>query len=925
MSSVESTRKEASKETAGYPFQTIENKWQEYWEQHKTFKTDSVLKDKNSKKFYCLDMFPYPSGSGLHIGHPLGYTGTDIYSRYKRMQGYEVLHPMGYDAFGLPAEQHALKTGEHPREITARNCERFSYQLRKIGLSYDWSRRIQSCDVTYYTWTQWIFLKLYNSYFDDTENKAKDIASLPIPEEIQVQGKLAVQAYQAEHRLAFYADAMVNWCPALGTVLANEEVINGKSERGGYDVIRKPMKQWMLRITKYAERLLTDLEGLDWPENIKEQQRNWIGKSSGCEIRFQIKDSDYFITVFTTRPETIYGATFLVIAPEHSLVDTLTTAEHQKSVELYKLEASKLSELSRTMENKEKIGVATGGSVINPLSGETIPVYIADYVLATYGTGAVMGVPAHDDRDFALAKKYSLPILPVLLPTTEDEAVKTAIIENKIVWSKPGVMLELPYSSAKELKLEGISNSEAIVKIIKYIQDKDLGRKVVQYKLRDWLFSRQRYWGEPIPIIHWEDGSVTAVPETDLPVSLPNVQDYKPSETGESPLAKAVDWGTVVDEKTGLRGKRETNTMPQWAGSCWYYLRFIDPHNVTKPWDNDLEKSWMPVDLYVGGAEHAVLHLLYARFWHKVLYDLEYVSTKEPFQKLFNQGFIVSSAYKNSKGSLIPVDEVEERFINSESKENVLYIHKTTGEEVTKITAKMSKSLKNVIDPLDIINEYGADTLRMYLMFMAPLDMMRPWDTKAINGVARFLKRVYSFFSEKLQNKEIDNSTDAPEATRELHKAIKKVSEDIEGIHFNTCISTLMDCLNKISGLQVSKNFIKQYILLLSPFAPHLSEELWEMTGNKKTLAYEQWPSYDPSLLSVQEVSVVVQVNGKKRALLNFSASINESELLLAVREYMQTTQYPVKDSDNIIVVYQDVQSENGKIKAPKLVSIQAR
>jgi leucyl-tRNA synthetase len=883
-----------------YNPQRIEEKWQAYWERNKTFKVGRPA----GQKFYCLDMFPYPSGSGLHVGHPLGYTATDIYSRYKRMRGFSVLHPMGFDAFGLPAEQHAVNTGEHPAGVTKSNCDLFTHQMKRLGLSYDWDRSLATCDESYYGWTQWIFLKLYNSYFDEKEQRARPIEELTIPEAVVVQGELAIQAYRAEHRLAYYADALVNYCPALGTVLANEEVIDGRSERGGHEVIRKPMKQWMLRIAKYAERLLSELDGVNWPESIKDQQRNWIGKRVGAEIIFPLSDIDASLKAFTTRPDTLRGVTFLVISPEHPLVGTFTTPDRKVAVEEYCAVAARLSELARTMDNRKKTGVFSGSYVINPLTQQKIPLYIGDYVLMNYGTGAVMGVPAHDERDFEFAQLFSLPIVPVIAPP--DHVVdRDKVLRGELVYGGDGVMLLSAAEDASALKVEGLPNKEAGERIIAWLQERGHGTRVVQYKLRDWLFSRQRYWGEPIPIIHWEDGRVTAVPEGDLPLVLPEIKEYKPSEGGESPLARAESWLEVVDSKRNVKGRRETNTMPQWAGSCWYYLRFIDPKNADEPWDRELEKRWMPVDLYVGGAEHAVLHLLYARFWHKVLYDLKFVSTKEPFKKLFNQGMIVAEAYKNPCGSLIPTDEVKQ-------KEDGGYIHIKTGDVLEKVIGKMSKSLKNVIDPLEVVKEYGADTLRTYLMFMGPLDATRPWDSKAIMGNARFMKRAWSLVITGLPGAE----SEPEELTKALHRVIKKVTEETEDLRFNTAIAALMEFINEATGRPITKASLKSFVLLLSPYAPHLAEELWERLGHKQSLAYEDWPVHDEDFLVESRVAVVVQVNGKKRGIVEVERTITEDALREAVVVAMATTEYVVKREDRFITVFQKGD------RVPKLVNV---
>lgn len=885
----------------------IESKWQKFWLDNKTFKTP---KTPGARKFYCLDMFPYPSGSGLHIGHPLGYTATDIYSRFKRMNGFDVLHPMGYDAFGLPAEQHAVATGEHPSRITEANCEVFTKQMQAIGFSYDWDRELKTCTPDYYRWTQWIFLKLYNAWFDSEQQKARPIGELPIPKEVQTKGENAILEYQADFRLAYLAEAMVNWCPALGTVLANEEVIDGRSERGGHEVIRKPMRQWMLRITKYSDRLLSELDDVQWPENIKEQQRNWIGKRFGAEIHFAIEGQDEEMVAFTTRPDTLFGVTFFVISPEHPLVPTVTTDEQRQKVEAYCEEAMKMSEFDRTIENRKKTGVFTGSYTVNPITKECVPLYIGDYVLMSYGTGAVMGVPAHDDRDFEFARTFQLDIRPVIAPTDECEAMYAAVVDGEIAWTTPGVMLPCDAKVFWELSLEGVENKEAGKKIVEWLSEHKLGREVVNYKLRDWLFSRQRYWGEPIPIVHWEDGRTTALEDSDLPLLLPQVEDYKPSDGGESPLAKAEEWLWVMDDERGIRGRRETNTMPQWAGSCWYYLRFIDPHNSNGAWDGAQEKSWMNVDLYVGGAEHAVLHLLYARFWHKVLFDLGLVSTREPFQKLFNQGMILAHAFKNRRGALVPVDEVEE---TSEGKA----LHKISGEELERIVAKMSKSLRNVINPDDVISHYGADTLRMYLMFMGPLDQSRIWDSQAINGNFRFLKRAWSLVVERLEaDSPLLSTEDSKEVQKALHLATKKVGEDVEGLRLNTAISALMECLNEIASKPLSKRALSRFVLLLAPFAPHMSEELWQRLGHPETLAYEPWPAVDAALLVLESVPVVIQVNGKKRGLIEVDPAIDEDELQAAVIDAMSDTAYKVTSEDRFITVR--TQPKN----MPKLVNV---
>jgi leucyl-tRNA synthetase len=895
-------------EQKGYNPQAIEPKWQAFWEANKTFKTNQT----GRQKVYVLDMFPYPSGAGLHVGHPLGYTATDIYSRYKRMKGFDVLHPMGFDAFGLPAEQHAVNTGEHPGVITEKNCANFTAQLKKIGLSYDWDREIKTCTPDYYKWTQWIFLRLYNSWFDPEANKARPIEELSIPEDIRARGPLAVQAYQAEHRLAYYADAMVNWCPALGTVLANEEVINGLSERGNHQVIRKPMKQWMLRITKYSERLISELEGIDWPEAIKEQQRNWIGKKSGAEIVFSVVGSDDKLVAFTTRPDTLFGVTFFVIAPEHALVERVTTKENAQSVREYREAAAKMSDFDRTFENRKKTGVFTGSYVENPINGAKVPIYVGDYVLASYGTGAVMGVPAHDARDFEFAKKFSIPVSPVIVPASAKPGVVESIKAGEVAWTEEGIMLPHESEVGKELGLTNLSNIEAGKRITSWLEKHARGSKVVNYKLRDWLFSRQRYWGEPIPIVHWEDGTTTPLKDTELPLVLPQVEDYKPSDGGESPLAKATDWLHVTDPETGKKGRRETNTMPQWAGSCWYYLRFIDPHNSEVGWDPKLEQKWMPVDLYVGGAEHAVLHLLYSRFWHKVLFDLGYVSTREPFQRLFNQGMVQSFAFKDSRGALVPSDLAAEDGAGG-------WKNSKTGEPLDRIVAKMSKSLKNVVTTDEVIANYGADTLRTYLMFMGPLDTGRPWDPKAISGNVRFLRRAFTFVTGNRDSgyrDVVDASAEPAEVKKAINKAVKKIGEDIEALAFNTPISTMMELLNVIGDKPVSKDTLDKFALILCPFAPHLGEELWERLGNKSPASLSAWPDFDPASVVDDLVTVVIQIAGKKRATVDVAPDISEDALKAQVVTAMATTAYKVSLSDRFITVF------NPGTKIPRLVNV---
>ncbi|HHB4124020.1 TPA: leucine--tRNA ligase [Staphylococcus aureus] len=767
-----------------YNHNQIEKKWQDYWDENKTFKTNDNL---GQKKFYALDMFPYPSGAGLHVGHPEGYTATDIISRYKRMQGYNVLHPMGGDAFGLPAEQYALDTGNDPREFTKKNIQTFKRQIKELGFSYDWDREVNTTDPEYYKWTQWIFIQLYNK------------------------------------GLAYVDEVAVNWCPALGTVLSNEEVIDGVSERGGHPVYRKPMKQWVLKITEYADQLLADLDDLDWPESLKDMQRNWIGRSEGAKVSFDVDNTEGKVEVFTTRPDTIYGASFLVLSPEHALVNSITTDEYKEKVKAYQTEASKKSDLERTDLAKDKSGVFTGAYATNPLSGEKVQIWIADYVLSTYGTGAIMAVPAHDDRDYEFAKKFDLPIIEVIEGGNVEEAAYTG--EGKHINSG---------------ELDGLENEAAITKAIQLLEQKGAGEKKVNYKLRDWLFSRQRYWGEPIPVIHWEDGTMTTVPEEELPLLLPETDEIKPSGTGESPLANIDSFVNVVDEKTGMKGRRETNTMPQWAGSCWYYLRYIDPKNENMLADPEKLKHWLPVDLYIGGVEHAVLHLLYARFWHKVLYDLAIVPTKEPFQKLFNQGMILGE-----------------------------------GNE------KMSKSKGNVINPDDIVQSHGADTLRLYEMFMGPLDAAIAWSEKGLDGSRRFLDRVWRLMVNEdgtLSSKIV--TTNNKSLDKVYNQTVKKVTEDFETLGFNTAISQLMVFINECYKVdEVYKPYIEGFVKMLAPIAPHIGEELWSKLGHEESITYQPWPTYDEALLVDDEVEIVVQVNGKLRAKIKIAKDTSKEEM----------------------------------------------
>lgn len=787
--------------------QEIEKKWQGYWEENKTFRTPD---ETEKPKFYALDMFPYPSGAGLHVGHPEGYTATDILSRMKRMQGYNVLHPMGWDAFGLPAEQYALDTGNSPAEFTEHNINTFRNQIKSLGFSYDWDREVNTTDPNYYKWTQWIFLKLF------------------------------------EKGLAYVDEVPVNWCPALGTVLANEEIIDGKSERGGHPVERRPMRQWMLKITAYGDRLLEDLDELDWPESLKDMQRNWIGRSEGAEVHFNIDGTDEKFTVFTTRPDTLFGATYCVLAPEHALVAEITTAEQKEAVEAYINSVKMKSDLERTELAKEKTGVFTGAYAVNPVNGEKLPIWIADYVLATYGTGAVMAVPAHDERDYEFASVFNLPM---------KEVVKGGDI-TKEVYTGDGAHVNSAF-------LDGLNKEEAIAKMIEWLEVTSAGNQKVTYRLRDWLFSRQRYWGEPIPVIHWEDGTMTAVKEEELPLVLPKTENIRPSGTGESPLANIDEWVNVVDPETGKKGRRETNTMPQWAGSCWYYLRYIDPNNSEALVDPEKVKQWLPVDIYIGGAEHAVLHLLYARFWHKVLYDIGVVPTKEPFQQLFNQGMILGE--------------------NNE---------------------KMSKSKGNVVNPDDIVASHGADTLRLYEMFMGPLDASIAWSENGLDGARRFLDRVWRLFVQ--DNGELSEKiTDAPnkELEKAYHQTVKKVTEDYAELRFNTAISQMMVFINDAYKAEtLPKEYVEGFVKMIAPVAPHIGEELWSKLGYNETITYASWPTFDESKLVEDEVEIVVQVMGKVRAKLTMSKDASKEEMEQLALEAIQD-QIEGKTVRKVIVV----------------------
>jgi leucyl-tRNA synthetase len=945
-----------------YNFTAIEKKWQQYWQANKTFAALDPAEAGDMRKAYILDMFPYPSGAGLHVGHPEGYTATDIVSRYLRAQGYNVLHPMGWDAFGLPAEQYAIRNNVHPADTTKKNIENFRRQIQMLGLSYDWDREVDTTDPTYYKWTQWIFLQLFNSYFDPVNNKAMPVGHLmselenenyvvapdgsihlnPTQSGLeQVGGEVRVERLWREltpeeqrdvidgQRLAYQDEIPVNWCPALGTVLSNEEVIDGKSEVGGHPVERRPLRQWLLRITAYADRLVADLAGLDWPGSLKEMQRNWIGKSTGAEIEFDIapgpgaspghgrlsdhaSDTDMSITVFTTRPDTLYGATYMVLAPEHELVDSITTPEQREAIAAYRAQIAGKSERERMADAKDKTGAFTGAFAINPINDEKLPVYIADYVLMGYGTGAIMAVPAHDQRDFEFAKKFNLPIRVVVSNTPTD--LETTLDHATIA---DGVAVNSPI-------INGLTTEEAKEKITSFLHAQGCATKTTKYKLRDWLFSRQRYWGEPFPIVLDAMGNAYDIPESDLPLKLPEMADFKPTGTPEPPLSKAADW--LKYEADGKQFIRETNTMPQWAGSCWYYLRYCDPKNPNRFIDPEKEKYWLPVDLYVGGVEHAVLHLLYSRFWHKVLFDLGHVSTPEPFRKLVNQGLILGEiefhVFADSTGKQISVTDVKE--IDEEATPqgtHAIGIHRKTGEKLTgtrvaeelveksgdgyvlksdkaiRVDArsfKMSKSRGNVVNPDAIVGDYGADTFRLYEMYLGPLEQQKPWNTRDIVGMSRFLSSVYRNFigddeslptepgekpavakASRVQNIAVPESLD-----RMMHRTIKKVGEDIEALRFNTAIAELIKLNNELTGQSaVPRELAENFALLLAPFAPHLAEELWLKLGHHKSLTRRPWPGYDPAKLVESTVEIPVQVNGKLRDKITVSADAGDDEI----------------------------------------------
>lgn len=952
----------------GYNPKVIEPRWQQFWETHQTFKTP----DESAKpKYYILDMFPYPSGAGLHVGHPEGYTATDILARYKRMRGFNVLHPMGWDAFGLPAEQYAIEKGIHPRETTQKNIANFRRQIKMLGFSYDWEREVDTTDPKYFRWTQWIFLVLFDTWYDPIAKKGRPISDLPIPPGIQAGTDNMIRAYRDSKRLAYQAEVPVNWCPALGTVLANEEVIDGKSERGNHPVVRMPLKQWMLRITDYAERLLDDLAQVDWPHAIKEMQRNWIGRSEGAEVDFALVDSARWahritkVRVFTTRPDTLFGATYMVLAPENDLVDLITTPAQFEAVQAYKTAAAKKSDLERTELAKKKTGVATGAFAINPVNQERIPIWIADYVLATYGTGAIMAVPAHDERDFEFARTFKLPIRPVVLPPREwlektgvfkllqqfcsdpryadlisgtpdhqrstlsqEEAALFGRVTSLVAAGKadPQAMIEEIYRHSVTLFAEcysgdgiainsgsfnGKTTLEFKKQITAWLQKDGKGEGKINYKLRDWLFSRQRYWGEPFPILHELDaegkptGAIEALSPSELPLELPEVEDYKPTGNPEPPLSKAKAWLDVT--KNGKRYRRETNTMPQWAGSCWYYVRYLDAKNDKAFCDPAKLKKWLPVDLYVGGAEHAVLHLLYSRFWHKVLFDRGHVPGAEPFQRLVNQGMILgemeftgfqqdgqwisaekvdfdgdSATVKGTEHKLAVVKFQEEQV----EKKGDAFVHKEiAGLRVDARAFKMSKSRGNVINPDKVVDQYGADSLRLYEMFMGPLEAVKPWSMRGVEGVYRFLNRVWRLvIDDRMENVKLLDAVQDVEPDKEtlriLHHTIQRVTDDLDTMSFNTAISAMMELTNHLTKQTVrSKSVLKTFMLILSPFAPHLTEEIWNALGATTTLAYEPWPGFDASLLKSDTIEVPVQINGKLRGKVTVAADISKDAL----------------------------------------------
>jgi leucyl-tRNA synthetase len=907
----------------------IEPKWQAYWEQRHTFRTPQFP---DGKKLYVLDMFPYPSGDGLHVGHPEGYTATDIVVRMARMRGMSVMHPMGFDAFGLPAEEHAIRTNTPPRVSTERNISRFREQLKRLGFSYDWERELATTDIEYVRWTQWIFLQIYDTWFDTEQQRGRPIAQLPIPSDVRAAGNAAVLRYQDEHRLAYQTEAPVNWCPALGTVLANEEVIGGVSERGGHPVVRMPLRQWMLRITSYADRLERDLDALDWSESIKTLQRNWIGRSTGAEVDFFVgpaadfetwkrqrsasgfpqKPGDDVLRIYTTRPDTLFGATYMVVAPEHPFVERLTTAENRPAVEAYRQQAAAKSDLDRTELVKKKTGVFTGSSAINPVNGAAVPIWIADYVLMSYGTGAIMAVPGHDERDFEFAREFKIPIVAVVDPQQAKGVDRDEVLAGKAVFADDGI-------AVNSGRYNGLATLEFKRRITTDLAEVGLGREAVNYKLRDWLFSRQRFWGEPFPIVHELDdegkptGVVRAVPENQLPVNLPELADFKPHGRPEPPLDKAPDdWlYPLID---GKRYKRETNTMPQWAGSCWYYLRFLDPRNDRALIDPQIERAWMPVDLYVGGAEHAVLHLLYSRFWHKVLFDRQVVSTPEPFARLVNQGMILGemeyTGYQTAGGGWVsakdvrsddenkpvlratgrPVQPIKVAAHDAEKRGESFVLKSQADVQLESRAYKMSKSRGNVVNPDSVIAEYGADALRLYEMFMGPLEATKPWSMEGVSGVRSFLDRVWRMIindrGETMElNAAVKDVAPTDDQARVVHKTIKAVTEDLERMSFNTAIARMMEFTNYFTKSDVRpKSAMEKLVRLLSPLAPHLCEELWQTLGHDRTIAYEPWPTFEERWVRDTEIEIPVQINGKVRAKITVPAEADQATIEAAAK-----------------------------------------
>jgi leucyl-tRNA synthetase len=922
-----------------YDPHAIEAKWQEYWERKNTFHAPDASP---KPKIYVLDMFPYPSGEGLHVGHPEGYSATDMYCRFQRMKGFNVLHPMGYDAFGLPAEQYAIETGTHPRFTTEKNISNIRRQIKRLGFSYDWDREFATTDPEYMRWTQWIFLLLFDTWFDpkfewiDANGKkrigkGRPISELPIPEDVQALGEKGIRRYQDSHRLAYQAESPVNWCSALGTVLADEEVINGRSERGNHPVQRVPLRQWMLRITAYADRLVEDLETLQWPDPIKEMQKNWVGRSEGAEVDFFIGRTEEFdewkaarsdsgfpsapsantLRIYTTRPDTLFGATYMVLAPEHPMVPGLTAAEYQQEVQEYVERVASTSEEDRIAGRGEKSGVFTGAYAVNPVTGKSIPIWIADYVLISYGTGAIMAVPGHDQRDLEFARIFGLPVRAVVIPTAEWFQKIEAYLEKlkevlgveapSVDWSSirpvtrknyAECIADLPeafiedgeamQSENESLSINGLPTPQAKKKITEWLVRQGIGRAAVKYKLRDWLFSRQRYWGEPIPILHElgpdgnPNGLIKAVSPDELPVPLPELEDFKPTGRPGGPLEKAVNWIKV--QMNGRDYLRETNTMPQWAGSCWYYLRFCDPLNKSKAWDSSKERYWMPVDLYVGGAEHAVLHLLYSRFWHKVLFDRGHVSTMEPFQRLVNQGMILSVTYRTSEGRIVPYSQI--RFEEGKA------FHAETGEELAGETEKMSKSRGNVI-PVDVpVQKYGADTTRLYEMFMGPLETTKPWSMQGVEGISRFLNRAWRMIIDetanemKLSDRLKSETNPTEDQLRMMHKTIQAVTKDMESLSFNTAISRLMEFVNFFTAQESRPiSFMKNFTLLLSPMAPHITEELWQALGHEESLAFASWPAFDHQYIQESTLEIPIQINGKVRGRIATPADADEKEI----------------------------------------------